>query len=212
MNRILAGAILTAALHVASAAWAAEFRWPTAFTDGAVPPIDASLVLGRPDGRVADFRGGDCAATYRNFTAVEPYDPAALAAALGVAPDLVVAADFIAFEAWGVSFELSTWTFSAGGVTHAVEAPGDALAFGTITSATYAAFFGLQAGIDPLDEWQFALLDTGPVDVLAADFAVEIQRGDGPYGSPDLDAIGAMTGGAVPAAGATWSGVRALYR
>lgn len=212
MTRILIGAILTAALHVASAAWAAEFHWPTAFTDGAVPPIDASQVLGRPDGRVADFRGGSSAATYRDFTAIEEYEPISLAAALGVSLDFVLAADFIAFEAWGVSFELSTWTFSAGGVTHVVEAPGDALAFGTITSATYAAFFGLQAGIDPLDEWQFALLDTGPVDVLAADFAVEIRRGYGPYGSPDLDAIGVMTGGAVPAHGATWSSVRALFR
>jgi hypothetical protein len=211
MMRAFVCCLLCALLGGTARVPAAELRWPTACVEGVVPAIDAQAVLGRPDLRLADFRAGDSSATYSAFTLTESFSPPALAGLLGVPLETLAAADVVAFEAWGTSFENSVWTFAGDGVALTVTAPDDALATGTLTLAGYAAFFGLPGEFGN-DVMPWALLDTGPVPATAADFRVEVVRGWGPHGSPDLDAIGLLVDVAVPVAPRSWSGVRALYR
>nr|MEE4268758.1 hypothetical protein [Candidatus Krumholzibacteria bacterium] len=192
-------------------AHAMEIHWPGAFEQGELPVLYAETVLGPPDGRVAEFAGTNSSATFFDFTGGVDLAPENLAALLGVDTGLVMLADVIAFEAWGTSFELSGWTFAGGPSALSLDMPDQALASSTLTTEAYTEFFGI-APDDGEGPWQFVLIDLGDWTCPLADLRVTVQRGYGPYGSPDLDAIGILVDGTVASEPTTWSGVKALFR
>jgi hypothetical protein len=192
-------------------AHAMEIHWPSAFEQGEPPVLYAASVLGPPDGRVAEFAGTSSAATFFDFTGGADLAPENLAALLGVDSGLAMLADVIAFEGWGTSFELSGWTFAGGPSALSLDIPDQALVSGTLTTEAYTEFFGI-APADGEGPWQFVLIDLGEWTCSLADLRVTVQRGYGPFGSPDLDAFGVLVDGAVASEPATWSGVKALFR
>ena len=191
---------------------AGEFRWPTDYSPGSSPPYLPENVLGPPDGEIVEYLSSGMGVTYHSFTEVSAFDPAELADLLGVSVETLAAADFVAFEVWGPPFDNSTWTFSASGVTHTIQAPDEALATGAMTTDAYLEYFGIPGPPGGLDMWNFILVDLDPGFAFDGDFEVLIEGGMGPYGDPDLDAIAIMSSEVVAAEKSTWSAVKALYR
>ncbi len=203
--------IILWAMVLTPGAQAVEVHWPSAFEQGTIPVLYAETLLGPPDGRVAEFTGSQCSLTVFDFTGGADLAPENLAALLGLDTGLVMQADVIAFEAWGTSFELSDWTFAGASSDLALAMPDQALATGTLTTEAYTEFFGI-APADGEGPWQFVLIDLGEWTCPLADLRVTVQRGYGPYGSPDLDAIGVLVDGTVASEPTSWSGVKVLFR
>lgn len=199
-------------LAMSTTAWGGEFRWATDFSPGDHPPYLPENALGPPDGEIVQYLIMGFGVTYHSFTEVGAFDPAELAALLGVSLETLAAADFVAFEVSGPPFDNSTWTFSAGGLTHTIHAPDEALATGAMTSAAYLTYFDIPGNLDSTTMWPFILVDLEPVSAFAEDFEVWVEGGYGPYGDPDLDAMAIMSTEVVAVENATWSAVKALYR
>ncbi len=160
------------------------------------PPSAPENALGRPDGLQTKFGEGPAdEATYSSFQCDEFFGEASFASFLGVSEAVLQQADFVAFErngALGFTFEGSTWTFAAGGMTEAFQAPTEAFASGVVTTSAYESFFGIS--VEPGGEWPFVLFDLQQVDPSALDFEVTVLRGPTVQDTPDVDAMGVVAG------------------
>jgi hypothetical protein len=153
------------------------------------------------------------------------YSDAALAALLGTSLATLSSANFIAFDRsltggpfGSFGFESSDWTFTDGATTFQYQwtelsaASGAVLAAGSVDAASYAAFFGLSS-LGSGVEWGYLLFQV-PVDVTASAFQVTMEarpfdRGAlGVTGTPDVDAMGALS--AVPVPEPTSAGLLAV--
>jgi hypothetical protein len=186
----LAGTASAQAVH--------SIRWSGKDTSG-------GLVVGQPDMRsvsvspssgvtVSDFR---CATQYAN-----------LAALLHVAPDVLARADVIAFELNGGSpgehggWESADWLFRDGVTSYRVvwdavadhAEPAEALlANGSLTEASYRAYFGITGG-DPSPVVSYQLLRLpAALRTDSAAFRVTVSGFASGEGTPDPEAIGVFT-------------------
>jgi len=165
----------------------------------------SGLVVGQPDMRsvsvspssgvtVSDFR---CATQYAN-----------LAALLHVAPDVLARADVIAFELNGGSpgehggWESADWLFRDGVTSYRVvwdavanrAEPAEALlANGSLTAASYRAYFGIAGGgPDTVVSYQLLRLPTA-LRTDSTAFRVTVFGFASGEGTPDPEAIGVLT-------------------
>ncbi len=130
------------------------------------------------------------------------YNPFSMAAFLGISVSTLARADIIAIEGNGGGspaghFESSRWTFTNGAFTQTIDhnetsaTPGPGIvAFGSLSQASYNAFFGISGTNSPVISW--ILLDSA-LDVRDPGFSLNVQQGF-PFlpgeGTPDPDAIG----------------------
>jgi hypothetical protein len=191
----LAGTVQAQAVH--------SIRWAGKDTAG-------GFVVGQPDMRatsvsptsavsVSDFR---CASQYAN-----------LAALLRVAPDVLARADVLAFELNGGSpgehggWESTDWLFLDGVSTYRVvwdavanhAEPAEALlANGSLTGASYRAFFGIAGGSpDVVVSYQLLRLPTA-LRTDSSAFRVTVRGFASGEGTPDPEAIGVLARPCVP--------------
>jgi hypothetical protein len=169
--------------------------------------LDPAFALGAPDNQFGNWGNNPGSATYAYGGSSVTYDSAGLASLLGITPGTLGAGNFIAFEAngsAGLGFEGSVWSFDDGTSAFTYtwvegsSAAGPVVAAGTISFASYAAFFGLSPLVQAGD-MAYLIFDV-PVDVSAPGFEVTLtssQAGrDG--GTPDPDAMGAFVAEAAP--------------
>lgn len=196
-SRALAVALVLGFAGTASAQPVTSVRW------GGKDPTPGKLVVGPPDMRattvspttsvtVSDFR---CARQYAN-----------LAALLGVGPDVLSRADVLAFELNGGhpgehgGWESADWIFDDGVVTYRVvwdavagaATPAEALvAEGSLTAASYRAFFGITGGTDTVVSYQLLRLPAA-MRTDSTSFRVNVRGFASGEGTPDPDAIGVL--------------------
>lgn len=199
--QVLAGAAVALVLGGASPGWAQaipSIRWAGRDTAG-------GRLAGPPDMQDVSV-SPDAAATAGAFGCGTPY--ANLAALLGVGSDVLARADVIAFELNGGSpgesggWESAEWLFQQRGRTLRVvwdavanhsDPPGAVVANGSLTAASYRAYFGITT--PRADEViSFQLLDLPPAfDVDAPGLRVTVKGFASGEGTPDPDAVGLIT-------------------
>lgn len=176
---------------VGASAQMVQFNWAANGLAGAI---------GAPD-NVSAALGTD---TITAFGAPVIYTQSSFAAFLGVSVATLQRGDVISFEGNGGSapvahYESSTWALNNGPLTQTIQhnetnptlAPG-VLATGSMSQASYNAFFGLSGGSSSVISWIMldSLLDVGDsgFNMVASGRA---GQGVG-EGTPDPDAIGTM--------------------
>lgn len=185
-------------------------RWATSI-DFDFNVINPTQCLGAPDGDVANFFngvGGGTTSGARLDAFNQYHHPLSvdLAQFLGIPPETISDADYLAFDANGTSgrrFESSTWTFSDGTATRTVvydfyapNAAPEVIAGGNVSRQEMASFFGYEdAAPTPPGDFAYILFDIDSiVDVESSDFSVLVTAAGGPSetdpNAPDIDAMG----------------------
>ncbi len=146
-------------------------------------------------------------ATVSGWQSATNYNPFSFASFLGISVSALAQGDVIAFEHNGGgapvgNFESSRWTMTNGIFTQviihdetvAAPLPG-VVATGSMSQATYNAFFGISGTQSPVVSW--IILDSA-LDVNDAGFTLNVSAGTTGEGTPDIDALGRICSCAVP--------------
>jgi len=194
-----------------------SISWPRAVIEsvgGTGLGENPESALGEPDAAIQALMPG-AQATFGEFGGGLSPDLAELLGAENVthgdrpAPDDLARADVIAFElngsapATGQGWESCNWTFADGVTSLSVSWDGRAgapprdthvVANGSIRGVDYASAFGLDSGtVDPVVS--FLLFALPELSIDEASFTVTVSSaGPGSESTPDIDAIGLLTG------------------